>query len=95
MRPDQHEVLERLVGELLQRGHDGDRPARRGEATYNVRGLVAATAVPSEPPAPGRFVDDEGLAQRFLQFLREHARGDVGRLAGRPMAPRPFTGRAG
>jgi len=41
----------------------------------------AASSVPTIPPAPARFIDDDLLSQALAELLRKHARHDVSAAA--------------
>ena len=78
------EILQRLVGRLLQVRHDRERSARGGEQRVAIGRALHHGVGADRAAGAGLVVDDERLAERVLQLLRDHARRDVGGLARRP-----------
>jgi len=90
---DRHEILERIIGQIaVERGIDRDRgrgeqervAVGRGARRDRHAGIAAAAAA---------VVDDDGLAEGFLERHRDDARDDIGRPARRErhdQGDRPF-----
>ena len=78
-----HEVLERIVGRLVeQEGRDRERRAVRQHQRVVVLGLQHG--VGADRRAAARLVvDHHGLAELFRQRPGDHARGGIGRAARR------------
>ncbi len=80
---DRDEILERVIGQVLeQRRIDRDR-GRGQEQRVAVRRRPRRHAHPGIPCRPGPVVDDDGLAERSTKRGREDAGDDVGRPARR------------
>ena len=79
---DRHEIVDRVVGQLLvERDVDGER--RRSRSAACSRPVPArATSRPMTVPAPGRFSTMTGLPSRSSSRCRTRARDDVDRAAG-------------
>ena len=78
------EILQRLVRRLLQVRHDRVRPARAREQRVAVGRAFRDRIRADRAARTCAVVDHERLAEHALQLLRDHARGDVGRLPRRP-----------
>ncbi len=80
---DGGEVLERVVADLHEVGRDAQRPDG-AEQQHGAVGRALGDLGMGEVAAGARLVvHDHGLADVLAELLGDHARGDVGRAAGR------------
>ncbi len=81
---DRHEVLDRIVGQLLvERGVDGQQAARRHQQRVAVGRALGDRIGGDHGPAAGAVLDHERLAETVGEMLAEPAREDIGAAARR------------